>query len=138
VERLCCLRCNRELEAGQKSVAVYLFAQTVGIRPRQKSAAQRICFCPHSWPWDFHLTVPSTLLLEDDPRLRRVESSTEHCGMGDMDIPVPLEPALPVVGFKLSRLFSVQAQTALRSSLLSCALRWISLYPRSGISPLCN
>jgi hypothetical protein len=33
-------------EAGQKSVAVYLFAQTVGIRPRQKSSAQRICFCP--------------------------------------------------------------------------------------------
>ncbi len=46
MEHLCCLRCNRELEAGQKSVAVYLFAQTVGIRPRQKSAAQRICFCP--------------------------------------------------------------------------------------------
>jgi hypothetical protein len=46
LENLYCLRCNRELEAGQKSVAVYLFAQTVGIRPRQKSAAQRICFCP--------------------------------------------------------------------------------------------
>jgi len=43
---LYCLRCNRELEAGQKSVAVYLFAQTVGVRPRQKSSAQRICFCP--------------------------------------------------------------------------------------------
>ena len=27
-------------------VAVYLFAQTVGVRPRQKSSAQRICFCP--------------------------------------------------------------------------------------------
>jgi hypothetical protein len=25
---------------------VYMFAQTVGIRPRQKSAAKRICFCP--------------------------------------------------------------------------------------------
>jgi hypothetical protein len=46
VENLFCLRCNRELEAGQKSVAVYLFAQTVGVRPRQKSPAQRICFCP--------------------------------------------------------------------------------------------
>jgi hypothetical protein len=23
-----------------------MFAQTVGVRPRQKSAAQRICFCP--------------------------------------------------------------------------------------------
>lgn len=46
LENQFCLRCNRELEAGQKSVAIYLFAQTVGIRPRQKSAAQRICFCP--------------------------------------------------------------------------------------------
>jgi hypothetical protein len=46
VESLYCLRCNRELEPGHKSVAVYMFAQTVGIRPRQKSAAQRICFCP--------------------------------------------------------------------------------------------
>ena len=46
METLYCLRCNRELEAGQKSVAVYLFAQTVGVRPRQKSSAQRICFCP--------------------------------------------------------------------------------------------
>jgi hypothetical protein len=46
VENIFCLRCNRELGSGQKSVAIYLFAQTVGIRPRQKSAAQRICFCP--------------------------------------------------------------------------------------------
>jgi hypothetical protein len=45
VETFYCLRCNRELEARQKSVAVYLFAQTVGISPRQKSASQRICFC---------------------------------------------------------------------------------------------
>jgi hypothetical protein len=46
LDNLYCLRCNRELEAGQKSVAVFLFAQTVGVRPRQKSSAQRICFCP--------------------------------------------------------------------------------------------
>ena len=46
MESLYCLRCNRELESGHKSVAIYMFAQTVGIRPRQKSAAQRICFCP--------------------------------------------------------------------------------------------
>jgi hypothetical protein len=46
LEELRCLRCNQELEAGHKSVAVYMFAQTVGIRPRQKSTAQRICFCP--------------------------------------------------------------------------------------------
>ncbi len=46
MEHLCCLRCNRELETGHKSVGVFMFAQTVGIKPRQKSAAQRICFCP--------------------------------------------------------------------------------------------
>jgi hypothetical protein len=46
VENMHCLRCNRELEAGQKSVALYMFAQTVGIKPRQKSTAQRISFCP--------------------------------------------------------------------------------------------
>jgi len=46
LENLFCLRCNREIEVGHKSVAVYMFAQTVGIRPRQKSSAQRICFCP--------------------------------------------------------------------------------------------
>jgi hypothetical protein len=41
-----CLRCNRALETGQKSVALYMFAQTVGIKPRQKSMARRISFCP--------------------------------------------------------------------------------------------
>ena len=41
-----CLRCNRELGTGNKSVALYMFAQTVGIRPRQKSAAHRISFSP--------------------------------------------------------------------------------------------
>jgi hypothetical protein len=25
---------------------VFLFAQTTGVRPRQKSSARRICFCP--------------------------------------------------------------------------------------------
>src|SRR5271166_3902447 len=46
VQPICCLRCRREIETGDKSVAVYMFAQTVGVKPRQKSTAQRICFCP--------------------------------------------------------------------------------------------
>jgi hypothetical protein len=46
VQPIFCLRCRREIEAGGKSVAVYMFAQTVGVKPRQKSSAQRICFCP--------------------------------------------------------------------------------------------
>lgn len=27
-------------------MAVFVFAQTTGVKPRQKSPAQRICFCP--------------------------------------------------------------------------------------------
>jgi hypothetical protein len=46
LENQYCLRCNRELEPGSKSVAIYMFAQTVGVRPRQKSTSKRICFCP--------------------------------------------------------------------------------------------
>jgi hypothetical protein len=46
VQPIFCLRCRREILTGDKSVAVYMFAQTVGVRPRQKSSAQRICFCP--------------------------------------------------------------------------------------------
>ena len=46
MQSISCLRCRREIEVGDKSVAVYMFAQTVGVRPRQKSGAQRICFCP--------------------------------------------------------------------------------------------
>ena len=46
MENVQCLRCNRALEPGHKSVALYMFAQTVGIKPRQKSTAHRISFCP--------------------------------------------------------------------------------------------
>ena len=46
MQSISCLRCRREIEAGDKSVAVYMFAQTVGIKPRQKSAAHRVSFCP--------------------------------------------------------------------------------------------
>ena len=46
MQAICCLRCRREIETGDKSVAVYMFAQTVGVKPRQKSTAKRICFCP--------------------------------------------------------------------------------------------
>jgi len=46
LENMHCLRCNRELEPGHRSVALYMFAQTVGVKPRQKSTAQRISFCP--------------------------------------------------------------------------------------------
>jgi hypothetical protein len=46
LETMHCLRCNRQLEPGGKSIALYMFAQTVGVRPRQKSGAHRVSFCP--------------------------------------------------------------------------------------------
>jgi hypothetical protein len=46
LENVRCLRCSRELEPGRKFVTIYMFAQTVGIKPRQKSSAQRMVFCP--------------------------------------------------------------------------------------------
>jgi hypothetical protein len=46
MQPILCLRCRREIEAGDKSVAVYMFAQTVGVRPKQKSTASRVSFCP--------------------------------------------------------------------------------------------
>ena len=46
MQNMVCLRCRRGIAMGDKSVAVYMFAQTVGVRPRQKSSAQLVCFCP--------------------------------------------------------------------------------------------
>jgi len=46
MQPILCLRCRREIETGDKSVAVYMFAQTVGVRPKQKSTASRVSFCP--------------------------------------------------------------------------------------------
>lgn len=46
MENMFCLRCNRQIEPGGKSIALYMFAQTVGVRPRQKSNAHRVSFCP--------------------------------------------------------------------------------------------
>lgn len=44
MQPISCLRCRREIEAGHKSVAVYMFAQTVGVKPRQKSGGAEDLF----------------------------------------------------------------------------------------------
>lgn len=98
-----CLRCNRGIEAGQKSVAVYLFAQTVGIRPRQKSSAQRICFCPQCSvslalgpPPEGALNVAAWHMIReivsDDPALNRaawenLRSTVELLPLEEPDVP---------------------------------------------------
>jgi hypothetical protein len=45
--KVSCDRCHRDLEPiGEAGVSVLLFAQTTGIKPRQKSAARQLRFCP--------------------------------------------------------------------------------------------
>lgn len=41
-----CIRCQIEVPANDKAIGVFLFAQTTGIRPRRKSRAGKISFCP--------------------------------------------------------------------------------------------
>lgn len=41
-----CIRCHAEVPANDKAIGVFLFAQTSGIRPRRKSRAGKISFCP--------------------------------------------------------------------------------------------
>jgi hypothetical protein len=87
LEHLYCLRCNRELEAGHKSVAVYMFAD------RRNTTAPEI-----GGPADMFL--PSVLGLpgdgpssggrsqhrgvEYDPRSRRLGSGAQPRGMGKL------------------------------------------------------
>ena len=97
MDNLYCLRCNRELEPGQKSVGVYLFAQTVGVRPRQKSSAQRICFCPQCSvslamgpPPEGALNLAAWQMIRDivgaDPALTEAAWETLH-GIGEGLLP---------------------------------------------------
>jgi hypothetical protein len=41
-----CIRCFRDVPQNEKAVNVFLFAQTTGMRPRRKSRAGKISFCP--------------------------------------------------------------------------------------------
>lgn len=41
-----CLACERQITKFDESMAIYLFAQTVGLKPRQKSTAHQLRFCP--------------------------------------------------------------------------------------------
>ena len=41
-----CIRCDRDVPANEKALNVILFAQTTGMRPRRKSRAGKVSFCP--------------------------------------------------------------------------------------------
>jgi len=44
-EKIRCLHCDQEFLPNDKTIAVFLFAQTTGMKPRQKSSAEKISFC---------------------------------------------------------------------------------------------
>lgn len=41
-----CIKCLSNIAPSEKAIGVFLFAQTSGIRPRRKSRAGKISFCP--------------------------------------------------------------------------------------------
>lgn len=68
---------------GSKSVSVYIFAQTVGIRPRHKSTAQCICFCLQC---SVSLAIGEgavNIIAGYDARSGLFRSFREPCGLGE-------------------------------------------------------
>ena len=41
-----CRRCGSMVEVSDKGIAVFMFCQTIGVKPRRKSAAPTIYICP--------------------------------------------------------------------------------------------
>lgn len=45
-DRTTCRRCRQEIEVNDRGISVYLFGQTIGVKPRRKSAASSLYICP--------------------------------------------------------------------------------------------
>jgi hypothetical protein len=45
-ERSTCRRCGAMVEVSDKGIAVFMFCQTIGVKPRRKSAAPTLYICP--------------------------------------------------------------------------------------------
>lgn len=45
-ERTCCRRCGAPIEVSDKALAVFMFCQTAGMKPRRKASAPVIYICP--------------------------------------------------------------------------------------------
>jgi hypothetical protein len=45
-ERTCCRRCGAMIESSEKALAVFMFCQTAGMKPRRKASAPVIYICP--------------------------------------------------------------------------------------------
>ena len=45
-ERTTCRRCGTVVEVSDKGVSVFMFCQTIGVKPRRKAAAPTMYICP--------------------------------------------------------------------------------------------
>lgn len=45
-ERTTCRRCGETVEVNDKGLSIFMFCQTIGVKPRRKCAAPTIYFCP--------------------------------------------------------------------------------------------
>jgi hypothetical protein len=45
-EKTCCRRCGAPIEVSDKALAVFMFCQTAGMKPRRKASAPVIYICP--------------------------------------------------------------------------------------------
>lgn len=45
-DRTTCRRCGTIVEVSDKGISVFMFCQTIGVKPRRKSAAPTIYICP--------------------------------------------------------------------------------------------
>ena len=45
-DRTTCRRCKRIVEVNDKGLSIFMFGQTIGVKPRRKQAAPTIYFCP--------------------------------------------------------------------------------------------
>lgn len=45
-DRTTCRRCGTVMEISDKGISVFMFCQTIGVKPRRKSAAPTVYICP--------------------------------------------------------------------------------------------
>jgi len=84
-----CLRCNRELGTGHKSVAIYLFAQTVGIKAAAKIRSAAHLLLPAMFRFACHGSTSRRRAqprrLGNDPGPGRFGSSLESGSMAELE-----------------------------------------------------
>lgn len=45
-DRTTCRRCGEIVEVSDKGISIFMFCQTIGVKPRRKESAPTIYFCP--------------------------------------------------------------------------------------------